>query len=103
MVSEKKKKYPQKTVLPVNNTTNQFKEQLNDHESRRIRLNEEIQEITSQLRLNYNLVGKKAKNMVLQVKYLKHEVIFFFDFVEIISRKNYLIKLFSTDLTQSDD
>lgn len=73
--SEKKKKYPLKTVLPVNNTTKyQFKEQLNDHESRRIRINDEIQDITQSLRLNYNLVGKKAKNTVLQLKYLKHEV-----------------------------
>lgn len=70
-----KKKYPLKSVLPVNTTTKyQFKEQLSDHESRRIRLNDEIQDITQSLRLNYNLVGKKAKNAVLQLRYLKHEV-----------------------------
>ena len=42
-----KKKYPLKSVLPVNSTTKfHFKEQLSDHESRRIRLNDEIQDIT---------------------------------------------------------
>jgi len=74
--SEKKKKYPLKNILPVNNTKYQnftFKEQLNDHESKRIRINEEIQDITHQLRSNYDLVGKKAKNSVIQLKYLKHE------------------------------
>lgn len=70
----KKKKYPQKPILPTNVTKYQFKEQLNDHESRRIRLNDEIQDITHSLRSNYNLVGKKAKNAVLQLKYLKNEV-----------------------------
>lgn len=70
-----KKKYPLKSVLPVNSTTKyQFKEQLSDHESRRIRLNDEIEEITQSLRLNYNLVGKHAKNAIQQLRYLKHEV-----------------------------
>ena len=70
-----KKKYPLKSVLPVNLTTKfQFSEQLKDHELRRIRLNEEIQSITQSLKLNYNLVNKHAKNAVLQLKYLKHEV-----------------------------
>lgn len=98
----KRKKYPLKTVLPMNSTTKyQFKEQLNDHESRRIRINEEIQEITQLLRLNYDLVGKKAKNTVLQMKYLKHEVrlvlflmIICFVILSMIKLLNYFLSFF---------